>query len=130
MRIQQDHRTDFHARAGTTGASMSPTISAVPAIQPNTPRLGLSVGTNLATATPLFVMTTVSRRWRTCSITRRQCVLNSPADMVLIATSQGPWSHNTDHFLGIKNVGFGVPVGRSEEHTSELQSLRHLVCRI
>src|SRR5258705_1732960 len=23
-----------------------------------------------------------------------------------------------------------VPVGRSEEHTSELQSLRHLVCRL
>src|SRR5205814_7754103 len=25
---------------------------------------------------------------------------------------------------------FGVVVGRSEEHTSELQSLRHLVCRL
>src|SRR5262247_2805418 len=35
--------------------------------------------------------------------------------MVLIATSQGPWSHHTDHFLGIKNIGFGVPVGGFEE---------------
>src|SRR5205814_10318455 len=25
---------------------------------------------------------------------------------------------------------FGLPVVRSEEHTSELQSLRHLVCRL
>src|SRR5258705_14008261 len=28
------------------------------------------------------------------------------------------------------DVGAGEPTGRSEEHTSELQSLRHLVCRL
>src|SRR5262245_64517037 len=27
-------------------------------------------------------------------------------------------------------VGVAAPEGRSEEHTSELQSLRHLVCRL
>src|ERR1035438_7459942 len=41
------------------------------------------------------------------------------------------------HLAGIRQVagelaGAGVPLGglRSEEHTSELQSLRHLVCRL
>src|SRR5258705_8437621 len=32
---------------------------------------------------------------------------------------------------GHRGVGAGLPPGgRSEEHTSELQSLRHLVCRL
>src|SRR5205814_9463550 len=30
---------------------------------------------------------------------------------------------------GARDVRFGVRLRRSEEHTSELQSLRHLVCR-
>src|SRR5262245_64041066 len=30
----------------------------------------------------------------------------------------------------ITSIFSGAPVGRSEEHTSELQSLRHLVCRL
>src|ERR1035441_8183345 len=29
-----------------------------------------------------------------------------------------------------RNAGMAVACGRSEEHTSELQSLRHLVCRL
>src|SRR5262245_53325695 len=32
--------------------------------------------------------------------------------------------------LDLRPNQFGVAVGRSEEHTSELQSLRHLVCRL
>src|ERR1039458_653011 len=32
--------------------------------------------------------------------------------------------------LGIHQVEVGTSGGRSEEHTSELQSLRHLVCRL
>src|SRR5258705_8155496 len=34
--------------------------------------------------------------------------------------------------MGIKGASMdgGVPTRRSEEHTSELQSLRHLVCRL
>src|ERR1035438_3113209 len=36
-----------------------------------------------------------------------------------------------DHFLNrIKEEGLFDGLGRSEEHTSELQSLRHLVCRL
>src|ERR1035441_9536234 len=30
----------------------------------------------------------------------------------------------------VSDIAIGVPVVRSEEHTSELQSLRHLVCRL
>src|ERR1035438_5491497 len=33
------------------------------------------------------------------------------------------------HFV-VRNYLFGPPPIRSEEHTSELQSLRHLVCRL
>src|SRR5262245_62973995 len=39
----------------------------------------------------------------------------------------GPGAQVAEGDLGA--VG-GVHVGRSEEHTSELQSLRHLVCRL
>src|SRR5258705_9310828 len=32
--------------------------------------------------------------------------------------------------LAILHIGIALFMGRSEEHTSELQSLRHLVCRL
>src|ERR1035438_10893993 len=36
-----------------------------------------------------------------------------------------------DRFMiGERRYGTGGPLPRSEEHTSELQSLRHLVCRL
>src|SRR5258705_7078366 len=34
------------------------------------------------------------------------------------------------HRFGVVSIELGHEVGRSEEHTSELQSLRHLVCRL
>src|ERR1035438_9265128 len=43
---------------------------------------------------------------------------------------------DADHFFEIAQLALGAPdlkalsVSRSEEHTSELQSLRHLVCRL
>src|SRR5258705_8144909 len=36
----------------------------------------------------------------------------------------------SDIVLPLKSVGFDIEIKRSEEHTSELQSLRHLVCRL
>src|ERR1039458_10722977 len=41
--------------------------------------------------------------------------------------------HVESHFGGVAFLGGGgglLPLERSEEHTSELQSLRHLVCRL
>src|SRR5262245_64547439 len=40
--------------------------------------------------------------------------------------------HEVGHLLGVGAVFLDGPLvdGRSEEHTSELQSLRHLVCRL
>jgi hypothetical protein len=46
-------------------------IVAVPAMQPNTSRLGSSGGTSLATGLPFLVMTTGVRNFLTSSITRR-----------------------------------------------------------
>src|SRR5262245_65283289 len=55
----------------------------------------------------------------------------------LIAARQLAWTHELEEHLrpiaGVTNVATAatLPFGsRSEEHTSELQSLRHLVCRL
>src|SRR5262245_56914398 len=50
-------------------------------------------------------------------------------------TAEGETGHAHGHLDFLKEVGdpiTGEPIGgtRSEEHTSELQSLRHLVCRL
>src|SRR5262245_63359893 len=45
----------------------------------------------------------------------------------------GAFRRTTVPVLGVvqgRAVGFGCALARSEEHTSELQSLRHLVCRL
>src|SRR5262245_11658694 len=39
-----------------------------------------------------------------------------------LATKKVDWTRKHEHYAG--------PLTRSEEHTSELQSLRHLVCRL
>src|SRR2546429_7168903 len=45
-----------------------------------------------------------------------------------------PWSlrkiHVPIHFVGVQKVAVRRFTGRSEEHTSELQSRLHLVCRL
>src|SRR5262245_66300576 len=40
--------------------------------------------------------------------------------------------HDRGHAVAhaFEQLGHGLELGRSEEHTSELQSLRHLVCRL
>src|ERR1035441_11027755 len=47
-------------------------------------------------------------------------------------TVVGPRLHNTVRISSSASVGLGSfsAIYRSEEHTSELQSLRHLVCRL
>src|SRR3712207_9226032 len=46
-------------------------------------------------------------------------------DRGLVARATAPRVHHPRHRLGV-----GVDVGRSEEHTSELQSRQYLVCRL
>src|SRR6266702_4136526 len=45
-----------------------------------------------------------------------------------------PWNRSDDSapgaFASLVSLGAGLPLARSEEHTSELQSRGHLVCRI
>src|SRR5262245_23792482 len=54
--------------------------------------------------------------------------LKDPQDWTLIGTSQKHFGL-VDRVTGAPIYGIDVRVPRSEEHTSELQSLRHLVCR-
>jgi hypothetical protein len=82
----------FHVSAVSTGASISPTIRAVPAMQPNTSAAGASGGTSLATGRPFLVITTGVRYFLTSSITRRQRALNSPAGIVLMVSLIRSWS--------------------------------------
>src|SRR5258705_9790998 len=71
----------------------------------------------------LFPYTTLfrSQRVMNCFITFLQCSETNEA-------LAGP-EHQLPHGLDLKESESGV-ARRSEEHTSELQSLRHLVCRL
>src|ERR1035438_10388531 len=56
--------------------------------------------------------------------------LNSLNDQALLSVDGVRLAFTTDSFV-VKPLFFpGGDIGRSEEHTSELQSLRHLVCRL
>src|SRR5205814_3239193 len=55
------------------------------------------------------------------------CVVFKPADLVPVC------AHALSEIIarsGLPAGVFNLVMGRSEEHTSELQSLRHLVCRL
>src|SRR3712207_8235131 len=71
--------------------------------------------------------------------------LSLPAALPIYATHGGPllrwievegWPARLEHRIcgdGVaceENPSFGPPEGRSEEHTSELQSRQYLVCRL
>src|SRR5262245_62189716 len=51
-------------------------------------------------------------------------------DALPISVQTWPLAYWPDGTLKWTGVATAVPAGRSEEHTSELQSLRHLVCRL
>src|SRR5258705_807085 len=58
------------------------------------------------------------------------CLFVSPSGLVLLMLIDGQWtSAKSDCTRSIRR-GLGRRLRRSEEHTSELQSLRHLVCRL
>src|SRR5436853_7137273 len=52
--------------------------------------------------------------------------LRDPFDVIFISVK----SYDTEWATALATVYLRQPSGRSEEHTSELQSLRHLVCRL
>src|ERR1035438_5533499 len=63
------------------------------------------------------------------------CLLNEEGDMVEEGRMQSTEAALRRHFEGEPRLRIAIECGthslwRSEEHTSELQSLRHLVCRL
>src|SRR5204863_6160284 len=94
---QRSRNASHFSSGGRSGDFTSPMIVAVPAMQPNTSRLGSSGGTSLATGLPFLVMTTGVRNFLTSSITRRHRALNSPAGIVVMVSSMSPWSVYYDH---------------------------------
>src|SRR5262245_64686312 len=62
-------------------------------------------------------------------VTSLNMICRESASTLRRLTLKSPW--RTDRFNQRPRKGCAVePVRRSEEHTSELQSLRHLVCRL
>src|SRR5262245_63339964 len=53
-----------------------------------------------------------------------------PTNLPRSAHAEGQSEHDHQRTSGIVPHGVGDRYERSEEHTSELQSLRHLVCRL
>src|ERR1035438_2363082 len=56
--------------------------------------------------------------------------LNSPDQLILLAGDSFPVIVGEFSPAVAGRAGEPLPLARSEEHTSELQSLRHLVCRL
>src|SRR2546429_4037723 len=79
----------------------------------------------------LFPYTTLSRsiaQTKTANVTARQEFLKK-----LVAAAEERTSHTVRYdsaYVRIPHPGGDVPDDRSEEHTSELQSRLHLVCRL
>src|SRR2546430_6257893 len=61
------------------------------------------------------------RRWRTPGSVQAQSTNDVMAGLVLAIHEENPW---------IPGSSPGMTIGRSEEHTSELQSQSNLVCRL
>src|SRR5437899_7775660 len=62
----------------------------------------------------------------------RPCITGGDATWRTLSDQQVGWSRVTDEVGPKKPLKVSLTFGsvRSEEHTSELQSLRHLVCRL
>src|ERR1035441_10965881 len=81
------------------------------------PKIARVIDNRLAQGMPLQLDSTVLYGLDTYGILASDAQLNSPSP------------YNTYRHKGLPPGPIDSP-GRSEEHTSELQSLRHLVCRL
>src|ERR1035438_2023544 len=78
--------------------------------------------------TSLSVLTVIPVEFR--AVSKSYAIYDSPGDRLTELLSLNRARRHRD-FLALEDVTFSVERGqRSEEHTSELQSLRHLVCRL
>src|SRR6185437_1662860 len=94
-------RSTSHSSGGTTGDSMSPTISMTPLRQPKMSLGGVSGGTSLATGLPFLVIVTGSRVFCTSSITFKHRALNWAAGIVFMTTPDDHSHYNmTPHDAG------------------------------
>src|SRR5262245_62608787 len=86
----------------------------------------------------LFPYTTLFRSLRLCSVEETLADLSNLAETLISAAHwicssalSGEYGVSRKAFGGFTILAMGkLGQGRSEEHTSELQSLRHLVCRL
>src|SRR5690554_7388539 len=81
----------------------------------------------------LFPYTTLFRSADAArNVIELQLVTRTPCDVVIGARSVAAHADRTDEFLArvVQRESAAEDVGRSEEHTSELQSRPHLVCRL
>src|SRR5262245_64296382 len=67
---------------------------------------------------------TISQNWF------RRIVISAPAYSKITLLVQKSWARAVRGPFADKRLGRRARKFRSEEHTSELQSLRHLVCRL
>src|ERR1035438_8740018 len=113
--------TDFTLLSSTT-ASLSPTWAAVNAAKrrpPSPVRVKLTSGRPFSSRPP-------SAERRSAPLTADERLRSQYTS----AASSGFCACGVVPFIRRVSGGSTPPLSRSEEHTSELQSLRHLVCRL
>src|SRR5438046_8099251 len=79
-----------------------------------------------------FITTCVRSRHRHSFPTRRSSDLfhDCPDEMAAVVSQRQPHKRPTRAGIGVRRALAGEVWKRSEEHTSELQSLTNLVCRL
>src|ERR1035441_11130063 len=78
-----------------------------------------------------FAASQLSEDWLVAWVMWASAIFNIRTEKYKFGVWLATWAEIVSTIFDIKNVaGIGEQIRRSEEHTSELQSLRHLVCRL